>query len=61
MEQPVIAGFAGRVAQDLPPAPEPKPDLTERQLRELRRIMPAFRELEARTLRSRGVNVWWAP
>jgi hypothetical protein len=60
MTDPLTAGFAGRVARDLPPR-EPVRELTQRQLAELRRTMPAFKELEAKTLRSRGVNVWWAP
>ena len=49
-----------RIRDDLMAAKTPKqPELTPKQLAELRRQMPAFRELEGRTLRSRGVNTWW--
>lgn len=49
---------AAIVGPDIPKA-APKRELTPKQLAELRRTMPAFRELEGRTLRSRGVNTWW--
>lgn len=49
---------AEQIIRDLPTR-EPKPVLSERQKAWLRQHVPAYRELEARTLRSRGVNVWW--
>jgi hypothetical protein len=52
------ANFASQVARDLPPSTK-QGELTPRQLAELRRTIPAFAELEGKTLRSRGVNTWW--
>lgn len=55
---PFAGHQAAAIVRDLPPAP-PRRELSPKQLAELRRTIPAFRELEARSLRSRGVNVWW--
>lgn len=61
-DSPIAGEAAAIVRQQTPALPERerKRELTPKQLAELRRTMPAFKELEARTLRSRGVNVWWA-
>ena len=53
MDQPVTAGFASRVARDLPPAPTPKPDLTGEQLAWLREHVRSFADLQDAVARSR--------